>query len=602
VTPSTNTAVTWQVNGENGGDAIIGTVSTAGLYTAPTVLPSTTTVAVTAISQADTTKTASATVTLTAPTVTISISPKTATVAAGGSVQFTPTVTSTDNNTAVSWSVNGCAVSATCGSVSSTGLYTAPLSPPKESITVTATSKSNATFTASAPITVQFGNGSLNGQYVFLVTQPDNSSGSGFAFRGGTFQADGAGHIANGLSDSNSASGPSPIGGVAFTGTYLVGIDGRGTATINDAAGTHKFSFALTSSTRGQLIEFDSAGVTSGFIRQQDPTAIATVSGSFVFSLFGDNTGPFAAVGQMSFTSPNISGTEDANNRGTVSQVGIVGSYTVGTSGRGIATVTGVVGTSQFAFYIIDASTLILIDIDSSGARAAGTAYAQSPGPFNNGSLVSSVYFASGDTVSGIKPYGQAGRFGTDGAGNFTGAVFDVNNAGALTTSASFSGASYNMAATGRGTISTGTSNFIFWLASSKQGVVMQNDSAIVATGLLLQQPSQIPSVTGGFEFVVAGASADGATPQAIEGQVTASGFSSSGTQDANTGGNTQSAALGSGITLTTGANGRGTVSISSLSYAFYFVTPDRFVLLSATPGSPVLSGVAERQCSDCQF
>src|SRR3954467_9612211 len=58
VTGSTNTAVTWQVNGTNGGDAIVGTINTSGFYTAPAVLPSKTTVGVTAVSQADTTKTA----------------------------------------------------------------------------------------------------------------------------------------------------------------------------------------------------------------------------------------------------------------------------------------------------------------------------------------------------------------------------------------------------------------------------------------------------------------------------------------------------------------------------------------------------------------
>src|SRR5689334_23058562 len=62
VTGSTNTAVTWQVNGATGGDAINGTIDTNGLYKAPNVLPSTTTVTVTAISQADTTKTAFASV------------------------------------------------------------------------------------------------------------------------------------------------------------------------------------------------------------------------------------------------------------------------------------------------------------------------------------------------------------------------------------------------------------------------------------------------------------------------------------------------------------------------------------------------------------
>src|SRR6185312_9714126 len=39
VTGSTNTAVTWQVNGETNGDAIIGTIDTTGLYKSPNVLP-----------------------------------------------------------------------------------------------------------------------------------------------------------------------------------------------------------------------------------------------------------------------------------------------------------------------------------------------------------------------------------------------------------------------------------------------------------------------------------------------------------------------------------------------------------------------------------
>jgi hypothetical protein len=62
-----NTQVTWQVNAITGGNATVGTISTAGVYTAPATLPSPTTVTVTAISSADSTRSASATVTITAP-------------------------------------------------------------------------------------------------------------------------------------------------------------------------------------------------------------------------------------------------------------------------------------------------------------------------------------------------------------------------------------------------------------------------------------------------------------------------------------------------------------------------------------------------------
>ena len=57
VTGTTNTAVNWEVAGVRGGNATVGTINTVGLYTAPNVLPNPTTVVVTAVSQADTTKT-----------------------------------------------------------------------------------------------------------------------------------------------------------------------------------------------------------------------------------------------------------------------------------------------------------------------------------------------------------------------------------------------------------------------------------------------------------------------------------------------------------------------------------------------------------------
>jgi uncharacterized repeat protein (TIGR03803 family) len=47
-----NTAVTWSVNGLGGGNSTVGTISAAGLYTAPTTVPNPATVTVTATSQA----------------------------------------------------------------------------------------------------------------------------------------------------------------------------------------------------------------------------------------------------------------------------------------------------------------------------------------------------------------------------------------------------------------------------------------------------------------------------------------------------------------------------------------------------------------------
>jgi hypothetical protein len=64
VNGTTNTAVTWQINGVAGGSTATGTISTTGVYTAPAQVPSPSAVTVTAVAQADTTRSASATVTI----------------------------------------------------------------------------------------------------------------------------------------------------------------------------------------------------------------------------------------------------------------------------------------------------------------------------------------------------------------------------------------------------------------------------------------------------------------------------------------------------------------------------------------------------------
>src|SRR3974390_1142034 len=72
------------------------------------------------------------------PPPSISVSPSPAFVASGGPQQFTSTVTN-ESNKAVTWQVNGVAGgSAATGTITTTGLYTAPASP--MSVTVTAVS------------------------------------------------------------------------------------------------------------------------------------------------------------------------------------------------------------------------------------------------------------------------------------------------------------------------------------------------------------------------------------------------------------------------------------------------------------------------------
>ncbi len=93
---TTNTGVTWTLNA-----GASGTISAAGVYSAPGVVPSQQTVTVTVTSQADPTKSATATITLVP--LSVSVTPATTTLFVGQTQQFTPIVNNA-TNTSVTWS------------------------------------------------------------------------------------------------------------------------------------------------------------------------------------------------------------------------------------------------------------------------------------------------------------------------------------------------------------------------------------------------------------------------------------------------------------------------------------------------------------------
>ena len=98
---------------------------------------------------------AGASTTRTPMPVRVTISPVSATVGAGGTQQFTATVQNT-SNTAVTWQVSGVSGgNATVGTISSSGLYTAPaVVPNPATVTVTAVSQADPTKSASAQVTI----------------------------------------------------------------------------------------------------------------------------------------------------------------------------------------------------------------------------------------------------------------------------------------------------------------------------------------------------------------------------------------------------------------------------------------------------------------
>jgi hypothetical protein len=147
---SQNSAVTWSVSDAGCSDATCGTVSSTGLYTAPANVPSYPHVRIKVTAVADTTKTAYAWITILAA-VELMVTPPDPTVAVDLTLQFTAHIGNALDSSA-NWTVlgSGCTGSE-CGTISTTGLYTAPsVVPDVPVITITATSVEDPATSASA--------------------------------------------------------------------------------------------------------------------------------------------------------------------------------------------------------------------------------------------------------------------------------------------------------------------------------------------------------------------------------------------------------------------------------------------------------------------
>ena len=148
VTGAANLGVTWS--------ASVGTITSGGLYTAPSLLPNPPTATVTATSIADPLVSATAVITLSQPSVTVTVTPPTAQVLLKGTQQFTAVVVGSAN-TSVNWGVNGVSGgNGTVGTISTAGLYTAPLNLPSPStVTLRATSAAVPSVFAQATVSLK---------------------------------------------------------------------------------------------------------------------------------------------------------------------------------------------------------------------------------------------------------------------------------------------------------------------------------------------------------------------------------------------------------------------------------------------------------------
>ncbi len=372
---------------------------------------------------------------------------------------------------------------------------------------VTASTSDSTTINTSA---ANCGSGSeslLSGQYAMALRGFDASGPVGI---GGTFDLDGAGHVAKlvGVEDINS----SDVAGVqtnlsitSASSSYSVGSDHRGCLTIVTSAGTQKFRFSLGAisggvASTGHVVEFDATGSNaSGALAKQDSAAFlaSQISGNYAFGVSGPllGGGKFAAVGMLSFNGGGGIGTSsvvDFDSNGSVDNNGTTyptspisitsgGTYSISANGRGTMSFTPsgspAVGS---ILYVVSSSELLILSSDSQTVDNlfVGSALQQS-GSFSGSSLnATTVLYATGlgNSSGSTNSRVSTGFLTPSGGTNFS--FSGLQNDGGNFKTESGSG-TYSIASNGRAAFSAGSGGApIVYLVSANKGFVMLTDGS----------------------------------------------------------------------------------------------------------------------------
>jgi hypothetical protein len=518
----------------------------------------------------------------------VTVSPATAEVDLGDVMQFTATVTNTSNS-AVAWQVNDIAGgNATVGTISATGLYTAPSElPASSSVTIRAVSEADSgkSGTATAEL-VRFSARTLSGPYAFQFRGTD---GDVLILASGTFEADGDGSM-SGVQDVNA--GGTFAGDLEFTGTYNISEDGEGTATLTSPLGARDIAFVVIDRQSALFTQVDGVESVSGRFERQDPDAFtnATFDGAFVyaFSGFEEGVGAIGAIGRIvSNGSGSVTGGDEDIKRGAAfsAQVPIQsGSYDVSEeTGRGTASLTNAIATTPYVLQVVNADRAFFMTGDTD-FTVMGVLERQS-GDISTASLAGDYVFLAGGPGD-LGQIAAAGRFSADGNGNLTDGILDSNYAGSINDGLDFTG-SYAFDGEGRGNATVAAYSVVTRMIDPARLVFLQTDADRVLSGRAYLQQSGA-SLNGSYAVAGHGRRAD-AQVEAL-GTMTADGAGlidvdlSYVVADDNPFVVNVSPVTASGTIVITDGRGTGSAAGFSETMRLYPVASDRFVLISLDP------------------
>jgi hypothetical protein len=527
-TGSVNNFVTWSLTcGSPGGCGSFSANADANgvTYTAPSAIPTGSTVTVTATSIATPAKSASATIAIVAP-IPISVSffvPPPASLQVNSS---TPLLAAIANDVSaaprVQWTVT--CNSTSCGSFSSTATadevgttYTAPAAiPPGSTVTVTATSLTDSTKSVSTTIVITPASPNLaNGTYVFQLS---GQTGSQASFFTGVFTA-ANGTITGGeqdwnyfQSDANDDLVPYPLTQKITGGSYATTSDGNIQVSLQLGAGqAETLTGALASAGRGFVAAINGSPG-NGTLDMQ--TSTAAPSGGYVLSLYGgDQYGDAAWIAGIL----NVDSSGGISGNGSILDAvdgysGYGGTHSVGVStvsapdayGRVLFQLRPGSGSTlpsiYLAGYVVDATHIRLVEtndaFDNTNFQGVmgGTALGQgaNTGKFTAASVTGSTYVfaAQGTDVRGQLQL--AGLLTAGASGTITGTLNWNDLTNTVQSPLPFTG-TYTVDPTGRVTVSkivgsTFGYSFHLYLTGDGNGLLLSNDTADTFNGQVIQQ------------------------------------------------------------------------------------------------------------------
>jgi hypothetical protein len=245
---------------------------------------------------------------------------------------------------------------------------------------------------------------SLSGNFVFTLagnsTSPSQFLTTGVLAAGGLFTVDGKGNLTGAKVDVNDAGAVtsySPVqnvdtqGQIVPPGSYTLNSFGRGSLVLNGPGGTppgalSQFALYLTAD-QGILVvdlDFGFVGVGQALAQSGNPISATTFKGNYAIDLQG-------ATGSATSTNVNLVGLVSADGASKLSgtaDLGVMtqsmsntlspgqpltGNFTANSDGRFTGNLSaGATYQQNDIFYVVDSSTLLLIEMDTNG-QATGT-------------------------------------------------------------------------------------------------------------------------------------------------------------------------------------------------------------------------------------